>query len=632
LIAHEVKVQQTKLHDQVELQDELKQKVSHKSNELVDIKPGQTVEDIYVSLRRRGKVLKGQSSKDAPVLRAEQKVLLLPERSIRIMKEFLVDLKEKDDTDTVRLKEQNEELKELGNLHFTKIKEQHERDKVVGSPEENLAKEKLSEYEQFLTNSAIESNLLDGEVNILSSDYIKTIDTNVLFGKDQYHLLAIYLDIRRKLNKTLQVEKNLNQLKSGVVEIEAERIRQKQRSVESQLKIIFSLNQTINNLKSENSRLTITHSQQEQNLIDLENSFETFGIKGPEPKLEDDIHESYRTQCERRQFQDESEDVPSEWDKRLIAQVQDMGTELKNALTEYPSNKNFPKVKDDWINLTTEIRDTEYHNRVLERTKTAQTIRVSIIKDIEQEIERIKDKIKEGIDESSFEGLIKELRERLDELKIQLRTIYTDVKRDNLLVTKCRDHKDLSSENVQNCPECHDLLLLVQKVNHSQSILDEADRCNQKKIDVLKQKDERIGALKDQIEYEQSLITKKQIPRNDVQQLEFLMADQIEGSLVPISKLNEPGVYLFGTRKMYVKILERKLMIRVGGGYIDIDEYMVGYTDSELAKVQKLMKKENADRYESLDIYKDLVIKNGSYARDREPIFVALLNRLRLQA
>lgn len=190
----------------------------------------------------------------------------------------------------------------------------------------------------------------------------------------------------------------------------------------------------------------------------------------------------------------------------------------------------------------------------------------------------------------------------------------------------------MNSEDVKKCPECRDLLLLVQKVNHTQSIIDEADRCNQMKIESLEQKNQKIDSLKVEIEYVESLIARNQGPKNESQELEFLMADQIEGSLVPISKLSEPGVYLFGTRKMNVKILEHQLMVRVGGGYVDIDEYMVRYTDSELAKLQKQMKKENVEKYESLDIYQDLVVKSGSHGKDREPIFVALLKRLRPQA
>ena len=73
-----------------------------------------------------------------------------------------------------------------------------------------------------------------------------------------------------------------------------------------------------------------------------------------------------------------------------------MTTELKNALKEHPSNKNFPGIKEDWIGLTSEIQEIEYQNRILERSRLAQETKLTIIKDIGNEVERIREKLKEG--------------------------------------------------------------------------------------------------------------------------------------------------------------------------------------------------------------------------------------------
>lgn len=162
----------------IKIQNEFKGKVSSKSNDTVDIKPGQTIEDIYVSLRRRGKVLKGQESKDAPILKAEQKVLLLPERSIRILKEFLVELKDQDDKTLSELKQENQLLKETGDHLFKKIKEQHERDKVVGAPEENQAKALLKDYENLLSDASDASQTIDNQVIELSRAYCESLGKN----------------------------------------------------------------------------------------------------------------------------------------------------------------------------------------------------------------------------------------------------------------------------------------------------------------------------------------------------------------------------------------------------------------------------------------------------------------------
>ena len=48
------------------------------------------------------------------------------------------------------------------------------------------------------------------------------------------------------------------------------------------------------------------------------------------------------------------------------------------------------------------------------------------------------------------------------------------------------------------------------------------------------------------------------------------------------------GVYFFGQKRVYIKI-ERgnQIMVRVGGGYIAIDEFIEQYTQQEMDKVQR---------------------------------------------
>ena len=48
------------------------------------------------------------------------------------------------------------------------------------------------------------------------------------------------------------------------------------------------------------------------------------------------------------------------------------------------------------------------------------------------------------------------------------------------------------------------------------------------------------------------------------------------------------GQYIFGSKKIYAKIQNERLIIRVGGGFMMIDEFLSTYTGSELAKINKL--------------------------------------------
>ena len=53
---------------------------------------------------------------------------------------------------------------------------------------------------------------------------------------------------------------------------------------------------------------------------------------------------------------------------------------------------------------------------------------------------------------------------------------------------------------------------------------------------------------------------------------------------VPCTRLGG-GFYLFGTRKIYCKIMNGKLVVRVGGGYMSIDEFLITNTDHEMCRV-----------------------------------------------
>ena len=48
------------------------------------------------------------------------------------------------------------------------------------------------------------------------------------------------------------------------------------------------------------------------------------------------------------------------------------------------------------------------------------------------------------------------------------------------------------------------------------------------------------------------------------------------------------GVYEFGTRKVMVKVERGKIQIKVGGGFLSIDEFLDQYTPSELERLERV--------------------------------------------
>ena len=55
---------------------------------------------------------------------------------------------------------------------------------------------------------------------------------------------------------------------------------------------------------------------------------------------------------------------------------------------------------------------------------------------------------------------------------------------------------------------------------------------------------------------------------------------------VPIIRIGN-NQYNFGSKKIAAKVINGKLVIRVGGGFMGIEEFMMYYGQQELQKIQK---------------------------------------------
>ena len=69
---------------------------------------------------------------------------------------------------------------------------------------------------------------------------------------------------------------------------------------------------------------------------------------------------------------------------------------------------------------------------------------------------------------------------------------------------------------------------------------------------------------------------------------------------LPIRRLGD-GFYMFGSKKIYAKIINGKLVIRVGGGYMIIDKFIETYAQSEIDKLQRIAVKQGLTRWQELD-------------------------------
>jgi hypothetical protein len=71
--------------------------------------------------------------------------------------------------------------------------------------------------------------------------------------------------------------------------------------------------------------------------------------------------------------------------------------------------------------------------------------------------------------------------------------------------------------------------------------------------------------------------------RNDL--VDEMMAKYLNSCehYVPVKRLGE-GQYMYGSKKIFAKIMNDKLIIRVGGGFMLIDEFLANYAQLEMEK------------------------------------------------
>ena len=75
------------------------------------------------------------------------------------------------------------------------------------------------------------------------------------------------------------------------------------------------------------------------------------------------------------------------------------------------------------------------------------------------------------------------------------------------------------------------------------------------------------------------------------------------------------GVYQFGSKKVFVKVEKDKIYIRVGGGYLTIDEFLDLYTPLEIEKIER--KSPMRKFSEKVAVQKTLI---GREVRESSPI------------
>lgn len=200
-------------------------------------------------------------------------------------------------------------------------------------------------------------------------------------------------------------------------------------------------------------------------------------------------------------------------------------------------------------------------------------------------------------------GIYSRQREEIDnlvrdikELREFLRGRYEDEKSELLeLQREIEAHKER-------------LRAVIDDINEVRFLIIEEEHHNEIKRNLLRNRDEYIERLKISMK---GLKVKKPAPAKEVvyivtpgDDIDIIIAEKMRefGVNIPLTRLGG-GFYLFGTKKICAKIMNEKLVVRVGGGYMVIDEFLATYSDMELIRINKMMENECVEAYEELKVY-----------------------------
>lgn len=96
---------------------------------------------------------------------------------------------------------------------------------------------------------------------------------------------------------------------------------------------------------------------------------------------------------------------------------------------------------------------------------------------------------------------------------------------------------------------------------------------------------EMVGRIR-KLERENHILQYKYVPRkhDDIDQaLAHFTNNYPEGDKIKIMFLRESeGVYRFGQRRVFIKVEQGNVQVRVGGGYVGVQEFIQEYTASEV--------------------------------------------------
>ena len=355
-------------------------------------------------------------------------------------------------------------------------------------------------------------------------------------------------------------------------------------------------------LKSINDKLTDAINNAEKQRVDLQNKFNTC--------LDDQNAQLNLEHAERQKLIDDKNVINGKLQDAL-AEIERLKKELQDSLfLNQQKDQTIHELENRLLVLEEIVRQRD---QLLIDLKIYQESRDALHKEIQAlkvDFEKLRQQDQEHFDQmlkertelntlletreqkiTQLETTILEINSIVHQQRQQLDSIVADCNRLKDIQTQLDKTKEVNEEYTQ------DRVVLRKELEKASDFMvdleEKVHKANATSVTLLnkvKESEREIDILKDYI-YELKSRVAIYIPvREDP--IDKKLAEYINNypdrSKFKIMFMRESsGVYLFGSRRIYVRVEKGKINIRVGGGYLTIDEFLDQYTPVELERIER---------------------------------------------
>lgn len=487
------------------------------------------------------------------------------------------------------------------------IKESADRDRILGEHNETVKayNDTIYKYHGLLLQTEEARRVHSVNLNDVKHQ-INDLDAQ----SDRFEQRIQLTDI--DLEYFIQEGESLRKELSHSDKVYSENITELSNILTEQQREIGQLRDNLNNFENSNRALENEVEKQKLDLQDHEKEMDSIRSFGYDEKAEKLLADLKRVEDDRRRHQDELERAHEALTTKL-ALFRDEAAERRKQKEEREARV---------VNELNKLHELQKH-----------------INDLQNQLDHLSNKIVSDSNKDTVGASLEHEKETLN-LKLRWALDERDISRNDmqeaiaLLRAKQQEIKDQERKIDELRREIDSLRRLIEEKKKIITELEaEIERCNER-IDYLRKRirdlDAQIlelrRALADREARVRHLIDLLGEPKEIEINYKAMKGDEVDEMLamylqncpVPVKRLGG-GFYLFGTRKIYAKIMNGKLVVRVGGGYMFISEFITSYSDQEIIKLTKLCEKYGVDSIWDLDLEEIYYSKTGNNSPGRSP-------------